>query len=212
MASIITSSPSKALPITNLVFRILSLVFLLGSAIVLGGNSLKISLDSIVITASAKTIHAYKFGVVLSAFGILYGFLQLPFSIYQLCTAKDLIGFLHFTVYADKVMSYVLITGVRRYMVSQSIQRSSSTASTMSSYRVEVQTSTTFAPSTTLSQKGRVLAQLCFSLDSYVLQYLQFSHRYISPRKSLRRQPRQCHRRYRMQKSNVKRTSDMSLN
>ncbi|KAK9106630.1 hypothetical protein Syun_022641 [Stephania yunnanensis] len=111
MASIITSSPSKALPITNLVFRILSVGFLLVSAIVLGGNSLKISLNSILITASAKTIHAYKFGVVLSAFGILYGFLQLPFSIYQLCTAKHLIGFLHFTVYADKVMSYVLITG-----------------------------------------------------------------------------------------------------
>ncbi|KAK9115871.1 hypothetical protein Sjap_014818 [Stephania japonica] len=111
MASI-TSSPSKALPITNLVFRILSLVFLLGSAIVLGSNSLKVMLNSsIEITANAKTIHAYKFGVVLSAFGILYGFLQLPFSIYQLCTAKHLIGFLNFTVYADKVMSYVLITG-----------------------------------------------------------------------------------------------------
>ncbi|KAK9118144.1 hypothetical protein Scep_016237 [Stephania cephalantha] len=110
-----TSSPSLALPITNLVFRILTFIFLIASAIIVGINSMKAIVDDeIIITANIKIVNAHKYGVATCVLGMAYALFQIPFSIYHVSSRKPMVvsdGLPLFTMFGDQVISYLLATG-----------------------------------------------------------------------------------------------------
>ncbi|KAK9106626.1 hypothetical protein Syun_022637 [Stephania yunnanensis] len=110
-----TSSPSLALPIINLVFRILTFIFLIASAIIVGINSMKAIVDNeIIITANIKIVNAHKYGVATCVLGMAYALFQIPFSIYHVSARKPMAvsdGLPLFTMFGDQVISYLLATG-----------------------------------------------------------------------------------------------------
>ncbi|XP_034699708.1 CASP-like protein 4D1 isoform X2 [Vitis riparia] len=109
------SSGSKALAITSLVVRLLTLIFLLASLIVIATDSATMKIDFTEVKIRFKNVYSYRYMVSVAVIGLAYTFLQIPFAVHYACTGKRLgahDGLLKFEFFGDKVISYLLATGV----------------------------------------------------------------------------------------------------
>ncbi|RVW34605.1 CASP-like protein 4D1 [Vitis vinifera] len=109
------SSGSKALAITSLVVRLLTLIFLLASLIVIATESATMKIDFTEVKIRFKNVYSYRYMVSVTVIGLAYTFLQIPFAVHYACTGKRLgahDGLLKFEFFGDKVISYLLATGV----------------------------------------------------------------------------------------------------
>ncbi|XP_034704239.1 CASP-like protein 4D1 [Vitis riparia] len=102
-------------PVAALVLRILTLISISISFIVLITNTTTLSSDYGKVKLHFKDVYSYRYMVFTLVVGFAYTLLQIAFTIYQVCMGKRLSsgdGLYQFDFYGDKVVSYVLATGV----------------------------------------------------------------------------------------------------
>ncbi|XP_071709933.1 CASP-like protein 4D1 [Rutidosis leptorrhynchoides] len=101
----------KTIAYSALVLRILTLLFLVASAVCLLCNSYKLGGDKY----TWKDIKTYRYVFATAVIGVVYTLFQIPFAVYYAYKEKRLIRHSclpEFDFYADKLVSYILATGV----------------------------------------------------------------------------------------------------
>ncbi|KAL8520758.1 hypothetical protein ACS0TY_011345 [Phlomoides rotata] len=99
-------------PVTTLTARVVAAVSLIVSAVIVRTNHVTLSNGYVF---NYNDLRSFKYIFFVTLFGIGYTLLQLPFAIYYMKTKKHLINnyrFLEIDFYADKVVAFVLATGV----------------------------------------------------------------------------------------------------
>ncbi|XP_002530846.2 CASP-like protein 4D1 [Ricinus communis] len=112
LKSSVLSNASRKAP---LVLRVLTFIFLLASLIILISDtaSLVVKLDEV--NFHFKDVISYRFMLATIVIGMAYTIMQVVFRIYHATTGKSVLsgdGNLLFEMYGDKVISYILATGV----------------------------------------------------------------------------------------------------
>ncbi|KAK3041870.1 hypothetical protein RJ639_001238 [Escallonia herrerae] len=98
---------SKALPIAALIVRVITKISLLVSLTVLTSNSATLKNEYGEVKFRFRQVYAYRYVVSVVVIGMTYTFLQIPFSINRVTTAKrlpDNDGLLNFDFIGDKIM------------------------------------------------------------------------------------------------------------
>ncbi|KAI7985960.1 CASP-like protein 4D1 [Camellia lanceoleosa] len=103
------ANSKKSIANSTLVLRIFTLIILAASVVVMATDNFKLSDGS---KTSFKDIVAYRFVITTGVIGFVYTTLQLPFAIYYVCTEKRLDCLPEFDFYGDKIISFLLATGV----------------------------------------------------------------------------------------------------
>ncbi|PWA57239.1 hypothetical protein CTI12_AA410990 [Artemisia annua] len=101
----------KAISYSMLVLRVLTLLLLIASAVCMFRNTYKLDGEK----TTWKDLRTYRYVFATAIIGAFYTLVQLPFAIYYAYTEKRLIRHWllpEFDFYADKLISYVLATGV----------------------------------------------------------------------------------------------------
>ncbi|KAI3702679.1 hypothetical protein L6452_28428 [Arctium lappa] len=101
----------KHLAYSTLVLRILTLSLLAASAVYMFLNTFKLAGSK----TSWKDLKTYRYVFATAIIGVVYSLIQIPFAVYYACTEKRLVRHSclpEFDFYADKLVSYLLATGV----------------------------------------------------------------------------------------------------
>ncbi|KAI3751862.1 hypothetical protein L2E82_22953 [Cichorium intybus] len=101
----------KAVAYSTLVLRILTLLLLAASATYMFLNNYKLAGQK----TTWKDLKTYRFVFATAVIGVAYSLIQIPFALYYACTEKRLIRHSclpEFDFYGDKLISYILASGV----------------------------------------------------------------------------------------------------
>ncbi|KAL3523806.1 hypothetical protein ACH5RR_016640 [Cinchona calisaya] len=107
--------PSTAVsPLVSLIVRILTFACLLISAIILIANTYTQSFQDVDITIKFNDFYSYRYLLSTTVIGLAYTLLQSALTTFLVSTGNRIggEGMLQFDFYGDKVISYLLATGV----------------------------------------------------------------------------------------------------
>ncbi|XP_068661239.1 CASP-like protein 4D1 [Aristolochia californica] len=107
--------PSKLWPGTILLLRLLTFLFLFVSVIVLVTDSVTFTLNLKTAKVHFNDVYAYRYLLSAAVIGCSYTLLQIPFAVYFFSMGKRMggnEGLLHFDLFADKVITLLLASGV----------------------------------------------------------------------------------------------------
>ncbi|CAI9264200.1 unnamed protein product [Lactuca saligna] len=102
----------KSVAYSILVLRIITLLILVASATYIALNSYKLAGQKKITWKDLKT---YRYVFAIAVIGAVYSLIQIPFALYYARTEKRLIRHSclpEFDFYGDKLVSYILATGV----------------------------------------------------------------------------------------------------
>ncbi|KAJ9160113.1 hypothetical protein P3X46_025544 [Hevea brasiliensis] len=109
------SFPSKASGVIPLVLRVLTFICLLASLIILTTNTATLVVNLVEFKIHFNDIYSYRYLLATIVIGFAYTILQILFALCYAATGKRFLGGdrnLLFDFYGDKVISYLLATGV----------------------------------------------------------------------------------------------------